>query len=59
MHGIGVADITKLKSAGICTVRVSTSSLFKKNRVYKQSVGCSNDDKEESIENQGFIRDQS
>lgn len=23
MHGIGVADITKLKSAGVCTVRVS------------------------------------
>lgn len=22
MHGIGVADITKLKSAGVCTVRV-------------------------------------
>lgn len=22
MHGIGVADITKLKTAGICTVRV-------------------------------------
>jgi endonuclease III-like uncharacterized protein len=23
MHGIGVADIHKLKSAGVCTVRVS------------------------------------
>jgi hypothetical protein len=35
MHGIGVADITKLKTAGICTVRVSYLYLLLENYALK------------------------
>ncbi|KAI8645067.1 hypothetical protein BD408DRAFT_412190 [Parasitella parasitica] len=56
MHGIGVADITKLKMAGVCTVRVSNSQLPAITLSLQMIQGRPNDDQENSLENQGFIR---
>jgi hypothetical protein len=47
MHGIGVADIHKLKAAGVCTVRVKLiyTLLYTQYNIY-YIIGRTNDDKE-------------